>query len=161
MSALCPLSVAKRTLGSDRHPIAIYENTLARASQLGGDLQAIGPRLTRREVVVAVRGGPIALVEDVLDIELRLPILGDLREDAGVEAQEAWQVDTVVRRRVRIREVDGAERGRPDRINLILVPPRELMERNELNAVARADLAANRGAHAQKKFITVKCDKND
>src|SRR5215475_10136885 len=92
MSALCPLSVAKRTLGSDRHPIAIYEYTLARASQLGGDLQAIGPRLARREVVVAIRGGPIALVEDVLDIELRLPGLGDLRKDAGVYIQHALPV---------------------------------------------------------------------
>src|SRR5262249_23933668 len=59
------------------------ESVRARAgaypSQLRGDLEAIGPRLTRREVVVAVGRGPIALVEDVLDIELRLPILGDLR----------------------------------------------------------------------------------
>src|SRR6516165_4685900 len=139
MSALCPLSLAKRTLASDRHPIAIYEYTLARASQLGGDLEAEGPRLTRRDVVVGVGRGPIALVEDVLDIELRLPGRVDLRIDAGVEAQEARQVDAVVGRRVRIREVDGAERGRPDRIDLILVPPRELMERNELNAVAGAD----------------------
>src|SRR5262249_6190762 len=29
--------------------------------------------------------------------------------------------------------------GGPERIDLILVPPRELMERNELNAVAGAD----------------------
>src|SRR5262249_2495207 len=110
-----------------------------RASQLRGDLEAEGPRLAGRDVVVAVRRGPIALVEDVLDIELRLPGRVDLRIDAGVEAQEARQVDAVVGRRVRIREVDGAERGRPDRIDLILVPPRELMERNELNAVALAD----------------------
>src|SRR5262249_44261101 len=109
-----------------------------RASQLRGDLEAEGPRLAGRDVVVAVRRGPIALVEDVLDIELRLPGRVDLRIDAGVEAQEARQVDAVVGRRVRIREVDGAERGRPDRIDLILVPPRELMERNELNAVAGA-----------------------
>jgi hypothetical protein len=74
MSGLCPLSVAKRTLASDRPPIAIYEYTLARASQLRGDLEAIGPRLTRREFVVAVRRGPIALAEDVLDIELRLQV---------------------------------------------------------------------------------------
>src|SRR5262245_26342563 len=103
--------------------ISHLQYTLAPASQLRGDLQAIGPRLARREVVVAIRGGPIALVEDVLDIELRLPGLGDLRKDAGVEAQEARQVDAVVGRRVRIREVDGAERGRPDRIDLNLVPP--------------------------------------
>src|SRR5262249_23088838 len=106
------------------------------SSQLGGDRQAIGPRLARREVVVAIRRGPIALVEDVLDIDLRLPGLGDLRKDAGVEAQEARQVDAVVGRRVRIREVDGAEGGGPDRIDLNLVPPRELMERDELHAVA-------------------------
>jgi hypothetical protein len=112
---------------------------IAPPSQLSGDLEAIGPRLARREVVVAIRRGPIALVEDVLDIELRLPGLGDLRKDAGVEAQEARQVDAVVGRRVRIREVDGAERGGPDRIDLILVPPRELMEGHELNAVALAD----------------------
>src|SRR5262249_23235495 len=110
-----------------------------RASQLGGDLEAEGARLARGDVVVAVGRGPIALVEDVLDIELRLPGRVDLRIDAGVEAQEARQVDAVVGRRVGIREVDGAERGRPDRIDLILVPPRELMERNELNAVALAD----------------------
>src|SRR5262250_1250333 len=110
-----------------------------RASQLRGDLEAEGPRLARRDVVVGIRRGPIALVEDVLDIELRLPGFGDLRVDAGVEAQEARQVDAVVGRRVRIREVDSAERGGPDRIDLILVPPRELMEGNELNAVALAD----------------------
>src|SRR5215471_13057874 len=136
---ITPSFGTKRTLASDRHPIAIYEYTLARASQLRGDLEAKGPRLTRRDDVVGVRRGPIALVEDVLDIELRLPGRVDLREDAGVEAQEARQVDAVVGRRVRIREVDGAERGGPDRIDLILVPPRELMERNELNAVAGAD----------------------
>src|SRR6516162_10203499 len=85
--------------------------TPACASQLRGDLEAKGPRLTRRDVVVGVRRGPIALVEDVLDIELRLPGRVDLREDAGVEAQEARQVEAVVGRRVRIREVDGAERG--------------------------------------------------
>src|SRR5215813_6515712 len=105
------------------HAITLHHD---RASQLRGDLEAEGPRLTRRNVVVGIRRGPIALVEDVLDIELRLPGRVDLRIDAGVEAQEA-------------RQVDGAERGGPDRIDLILVPPRELMERNELNAVARAD----------------------
>jgi hypothetical protein len=57
---------------------------LAAASQLSGDLQAMGPRLTRREAVGAICRGPIALVEDVLDIELRLPGLGDLRAGAGV-----------------------------------------------------------------------------
>jgi len=97
MSAIRPLSLAKRTLASDRHPIAIYEYTLTRASQLGGDLEAKGPWLTRRDVVVAIRRGPIALVEDVLDIEPRLPGRVDLREDAGVEAQEARQVDAVSR----------------------------------------------------------------
>src|SRR5215831_18243837 len=124
-----------------RTNVAPIRQTLRRsvgsaASQLRGDLEAEGPRLARRDVVVAIRRGPIALVEDVLDIELRLPGRVDLRIDAGVEAQEARQVDAVVGRRIRIREVDGAERGRPDRIDLILVPPRELMERNELNAVA-------------------------
>jgi len=52
--------------GTKRH-------TLARASQLRGDLEAEGARLARRDVVVAVRRGPIALVEDILDIELCLP----------------------------------------------------------------------------------------
>src|SRR5262249_51332821 len=32
-------------------------------SQLSGDFQAEGPRLTRREVVVAIRRGPIALLK--------------------------------------------------------------------------------------------------
>ena len=73
-----------------------------RGSQLGGDLEAEGPRLARRDVVVGIRRGPIALVEDVLDIEPRLPGRGDLRQDAGVEAQEARQMDAVVGRRVRI-----------------------------------------------------------
>ena len=70
---ICCLSAfgVKRTLASDRHPIAIYEYALARASQLGGDLEAEGPRLARRNVVVGTRRGPIPLVEDVLDIELR------------------------------------------------------------------------------------------
>jgi hypothetical protein len=92
MSALCPLSVAKRTLASDPHPIAIYEYTLARASQLGGDLEAEGPRLARRDVVVAVRRGPIPFVEDVLDIELRLPGRVDLRKYAGVYIEHALPV---------------------------------------------------------------------
>ena len=92
MSALCPLSGVKRTLASDRHPIAIYEHTLARASQLRGDLEAEGPRLAQRDVVVAVRRGPIALVEDVLDIELRLPSRVDLRIDASVYIQNALPV---------------------------------------------------------------------
>jgi hypothetical protein len=56
----------------------------AAASQLRGGLQAKGPRLTRRDVVVDVRRGSMALVEDVLDIEPCLPGLGDLRVDAGV-----------------------------------------------------------------------------
>src|SRR5262249_23300894 len=47
-----------------------------------------------------IRRGPIALVEHVLDIKLRLPGPGDLRVEAGVEAQEARQVDAVVGRRV-------------------------------------------------------------
>src|SRR5262249_60227426 len=33
MSAICPLSVAKRTLPTHRHPIAVYEYARARASQ--------------------------------------------------------------------------------------------------------------------------------
>jgi hypothetical protein len=45
--------------------------------------------LTQREAVDAIRRGPIALVEDVLDIELRLPGLGDLRVDAGVDFRVA------------------------------------------------------------------------
>src|SRR5262249_56142504 len=59
--------------------------------------------------------------------------------EEGVEGEEAGEMEGVVGRGVRIRGVDGAERGGPDRIDLILVPPRELMERNELNTVARAD----------------------
>src|SRR5215471_18004772 len=132
-----PRAILRRDIVTDQTGrLEVVEYTLARASQLRGDLEAIGPRLTREDVVVGIRRGPIALGEDVLDIELRLPGLGDLRVDAGVEAQEARQVDAVVGRRVRIREVDGAEPGGPDRIDLILVPPRELMERDELNAVA-------------------------
>ena len=42
--------------GTKRH-------TLARASQLRGDLEAEGPRLARRDVVVAVGRG-LALVEE-------------------------------------------------------------------------------------------------
>ena len=71
--------------GTKRH-------TLARASQLRGDLEAEGARLARRDVVVAVRRGPIALVEDILDIELRLPGRVDLRIDAGVDIQHALPV---------------------------------------------------------------------
>jgi len=48
--------------------------------------------LTRRDIVVAIRRGPIALVEDVLDIELRLSALGDLRIDAGVYIGHALPV---------------------------------------------------------------------
>ena len=70
--------------GTKRH-------TLARASQLRGDLEAEGPRLARRDVVVAVGRG-LALVEDILDIELRLPGRVDLRIDAGVDIGHALPV---------------------------------------------------------------------
>src|SRR5215831_12439668 len=52
------------------HAITLHHD---HASQLGGDLEAKGPRLTRRDVVVGVRRGSIVRVEDVLDVELRLP----------------------------------------------------------------------------------------
>ena len=95
--------------------------------------------MTRREVVVAVRRGPVALVEEVLDIELRLPVRSDLRIDPGIDADEARQVHGIVRRSERIREVDDADGCGPDRSELILVPPGELIERHELDAVARKD----------------------
>jgi hypothetical protein len=82
--------------------------------------------LTGREVVIAIRRGPIALIEQVLDIELRLPGRIDRGKDAGVDADEAGQIHGVVGRSERVREVNDAERSGPDRRELILVPPREL-----------------------------------
>src|SRR5215203_5767323 len=62
-----------------------------------------------RDVIVTVRRCPIALIEDVLDIELRLPRLVDFRKHARVDAYEAWQSHAVVGRRKRIRKIDDAD----------------------------------------------------
>src|SRR5262249_59556102 len=102
---------AGRTAPSSWPPAWRRYHAFAAPSQLSGDLQEKGPRLTRRDVVVGIRRGPIALVEEVLDIEVRFPGLGDLRVDAGVEAQEARRVDAFVGRRLRSRAVDADERG--------------------------------------------------
>src|SRR5258705_6058734 len=53
-------------------------------------------RLARRDVVVAVGGRPIALVEDVLDIELHFPVLAELGINGGIDAYEAGQPHRVV-----------------------------------------------------------------
>jgi len=76
----------------DRRCLRRNARSPAAVSQLGGDLEAEGPRLARRDVVVGIRRGPTARVEDVLDIALRLPGRGDLRIDAGVYIQHALPV---------------------------------------------------------------------
>src|SRR6266511_4466803 len=122
-----------------RNTSEVFSETGRGASKASADLQADRPPLTRRDVVIAVGRGPVALIEEILDIELCLPGLVDRRKDPGVEANEARQLHGVVGRGERIREVNDPKGGGPDRSDLILVPPRELMKRNELNAVARED----------------------
>src|SRR6266508_5325745 len=80
----------------------VVSEPAAEASKASGKLQADGPRLTGRDIVIAIRRSPIALIEEVLDVELRLPGLIDRRKDPGVEAHEAGQVHGVVRRGERI-----------------------------------------------------------
>ena len=81
-----------------------------------------GAALTGRNVVVAIGRGPVAGVENVLDVELSAPGLVDFQIERGIDANKAGQFDEVVRCRVGIREVDDAEPGAPDRINLVFVP---------------------------------------
>ena len=126
-------------------PEGVSRSSAGSTSKASGDLEADRPRLTGRDVVIGIRGGPIALVEEVLEIELRLPGRIDRRKYPGVETHEARQVYGIVRRGERIREVDDFERSGPDWSKLILVPPRELVKRNELNAIARED-GRRRGA---------------
>src|SRR5206468_450696 len=123
----------------------VFSEATGGRSKASDGFEADRPRLTGRDVVIGIRGGPIALVEEVLEIELRLPGRIDRRKYPGVETHEARQVYGVVRRGERIREVDDAEGCGPNRRELILVPPRELMKRDELNAVARED-GRRRGA---------------
>jgi len=66
-------------------------------SKPSGDFQAERPRLTGRDIIVSVRRGPIALIEQILDIELRLPVLVNGGKDSEVEAHESRQVHGVVR----------------------------------------------------------------
>src|SRR5438552_3453837 len=100
---------------------------------------AQGSRLAGGEIVVAIRRRPVALVKDILDVELRLPGLADPREHCTVEPDEARQPDRVIGRRKRVREIDDSDRRRPYRSELILVPPGELVERYELHAIAGDD----------------------
>src|SRR5262249_56565111 len=76
---------AGRTVPSSWPPAWTRYHAFAAPSQLSGDLQAKGPRLTREDVVVGIRRGPIALGEDVLDIDLRLPGLCDLRSPPAAQ----------------------------------------------------------------------------
>src|SRR5438128_4139190 len=72
--------------------------------------QSYRERLPGRDVVIAVGGRPIALVEQVFDIELDAPVLIDPPVQRGVEADEAGQPDCVIRGRKGIREIDHAHR---------------------------------------------------
>ncbi|MBV8838439.1 MAG: TonB-dependent receptor, partial [Alphaproteobacteria bacterium] len=101
--------------------------------------QPDGPALSGRDVVVAVRRGPVALVEDVLDVELRLPVLVEGGVDRAVEADEAGELHAIVGARKRVRKGDDAECARPHRRELVLVPQRELVERHQLHDVAGDD----------------------
>ncbi len=73
----------------------------------------------------------------------------DLCVDTGIEANEPRQLDTIVGRSERVREIDDSERGRPDRCELVFIPPRELVERHELDAVARDDRRRCGAGHAR------------
>src|SRR5438270_11237111 len=93
-------------------------------------------RLARRDVVVAVGARPIMAVEQVFDIELDAPVLIDLPVQRGVEADEAGQPDRVIRGRKGIGAIDLAHRRGPEWIDLVFVPPGELIGGNELHPVA-------------------------
>src|SRR5438132_9116372 len=62
--------------------------------------------LARRNVVVAVGSRPVALVEDVLHVELHAPHLVDLGVDRRIEADETGQTHAVVGRCKGVREID-------------------------------------------------------
>src|SRR3954452_25047500 len=57
---------------------------------------AEGARLSGRDVVVAVGGGPVTPLEDVLDVELHAPHLVDLRIDRCIEADKTGQPHRIV-----------------------------------------------------------------
>src|SRR6266403_3392526 len=107
--------------------------------ELGDRSEAEGTRLARRDVVVAIGGRPITLIEDVLDVELHSPVFVDLCVHAGVDADKARQADGVVRRGKRVGKIDHAKSCRPGRVDLVLVPPRELVIGHELDAIAGDD----------------------
>src|SRR6187455_2158030 len=107
--------------------------------RIGKRSEAERTRLARRVVVVAVGGRPVTPVEDVLDVELDLPGLVQLRIKPRIDADEAGQSYGVVRGSKGIREIDHAERRRPGRIDLVFVPQRELIVGNQLHTVAGDD----------------------
>src|SRR6266403_1468598 len=107
--------------------------------ELGDRSEAEGTRLARRDVVVAIGGRPITLIEDVLDVELHSPVFVDLCVHACVNADPARQSDCVVRRGKRVGKIDHAKSCPPGRVDLVLVPPRELVIGHELDAIAGDD----------------------
>src|ERR1700709_796634 len=100
---------------------------------------AEGTPLARRDIVVAVRRRPIALVEEILAIELRPPGLVDLRVDGGIEANEAGEPDRIVAGGKGIAEIEDAEPGTPHLCELVFVPPCELVVGHKLNTIAGHD----------------------
>src|SRR5258707_13289516 len=105
-------------LTSSESPNANSHHLGSRYLELGERSDAERTRLARRDVVVAVGGRPITLVEDIFHVQLDAPHLVDLSIDGSIEADETRQSHTVVRRGERIRKIDHAERCRPCRIDL-------------------------------------------
>src|SRR4051812_38974544 len=88
---LVPLSYPGNAAAANAMPLRFLESL--KSGQRGKpDRQ----RLPRRDVVVAVGGRPIMLVEQVLDIELHAPVLVDLAVNGRIEANEARQPHRVI-----------------------------------------------------------------
>lgn len=151
-----PIGRASRSSSLQRGRPALQRHR-TRCSEPGAGRNPERASFARRNVVVAVGAGPIALVEDVLDIELRAPGLVDLGEQAGIDADKTGQSDGVVRRSERVREVDDAERGGPTRIDLIFVPERELIIGHQLDAVAGNDRGRGVAGDARIRVGIAEC----
>src|SRR5689334_2414917 len=79
------LSITTAAAGASARRSPMIQPSCA-ASELRDRHDAESARLAGRDVVVAVRRRPVALIKDVLDVELHAPVLVDLAVDRGVDA---------------------------------------------------------------------------
>src|SRR5688572_2530096 len=94
------------------------------SSEAGDHRGAHRQRRSRRDVVVVMRIRVVALVEQVLDIELQAQPLARRVVNAGVDAREPRQFHEIVGRCVHVRLVDHAETDAEGRAEIVTIPER-------------------------------------